>query len=305
MSCDAEDVTFLFRKFWLLNRAFRFLSRTFCLWVASQLAVKLRHVFGSWIGLFGFYIGHSRVWNESFSLLKQVVLIVEAVDDPYYFHSFHSRHSLGFSASRLVRSRLLGFSASRFLGFSVCFVLPYFSAYRFLGFSACFVLLGFSVCPIVSRLLGFSASGRISGPLLPVLWESGDRGEALDQKGVDEEGKGTSFFPQRLNPLLKCSKSSTSPATQNKRKSSSHSKWRTQVVWCYLSCDLKSPNFVPLLVCTCAIFVVVPWVNQHCCLLITPAVLWAARRVWPTTPCFPNRLAAVARNTVYTHVTTK
>ena len=53
MSCDAEDVTFLFRKFWLLNRAFRFLSRTFkflsrtfCLWVASQLALESRRDFG-------------------------------------------------------------------------------------------------------------------------------------------------------------------------------------------------------------------------------------------------------------------
>ena len=41
-------------------------------------------------------------------------------------------------------------------------------------------LLGFSACPVASRLrgfsacvglLGFSASGRISGPLLPVLWD--------------------------------------------------------------------------------------------------------------------------------------
>ena len=49
MSCDAEDVIFLFRKFWLLNGAFRFLSRTFkflsrtfCRWVASQLALESR-----------------------------------------------------------------------------------------------------------------------------------------------------------------------------------------------------------------------------------------------------------------------
>ena len=112
MSCDAEDVTFLFRKFWLLNRAFRFLSRTFkflsrtfCLWVASQLALESRRGFGCWIGHFGFYIGHFGFLNRSCWLLKRAFLIVEAVDDPYSFHSFHSRHSLGFLASRL-----LGFS---------------------------------------------------------------------------------------------------------------------------------------------------------------------------------------------------
>ena len=56
----------------------------------------------------------------------------------------------GFSASRLVRW-LLGFAASRLLG--LC------RTSRLRGFSACV------------GLLGFSASGRISGPLLPVLWD--------------------------------------------------------------------------------------------------------------------------------------
>ena len=119
MSCDAEYVTLLFRKFWLI-RTFKLLSRTFCLWVASQLALESRRGFGCWIGHFGFL-------NRSCWLLMRVFLIVEAVDDPYSFYSFHSRHSLGFLASRLVRwllgfsaclvaSRLLGFSASRLLG---------------------------------------------------------------------------------------------------------------------------------------------------------------------------------------------
>ena len=61
------------------------------------------------------------------------------------------------------------------LGFSACPV-----ASRLLGLSGGFSasrlarrlrwLLGFSACPAAPRLRGFSASGRISGPLLPVLW---------------------------------------------------------------------------------------------------------------------------------------
>ena len=161
MSCDAEDVTFLFRKFWLLNHAFRFLSRTFkflsrtfCLCVASQLALESRRGFGCWIGHFGFYIVHFGFLNRSCWLLKRVFLIVEAVDDPYSFHSFHSRHSLGFSACP-VASRLLGLSGG-------------FSASRLLGFSACPVaswLLGFSACPAASRLLGLSG-GFLASRLL-------------------------------------------------------------------------------------------------------------------------------------------
>ena len=58
----------------------------------------------------------------------------------------------GFSASRLVRW-LLGLPGGSG-GFSACPV-----ASRLRGFSACV------------GLLGFSASGRISGPLLPVLWD--------------------------------------------------------------------------------------------------------------------------------------
>ena len=209
-------------------------------------------------------------------MLKQVVLIVEAVDDPYYFHSFHSRHSLGFSASRLLGLSVLGFSVSRLLGFSAFRFVSYFRTSRLIGFSASRLVSYFSAFRFVQLFLGFSVSRFLVaflGPCYPCFGRVAIEGKPWTRKESTRRGREPLFFPQRLNPLLKCSKSSTSPATQNKRKSSSHSKWRTQVVWCYLSCDLKSPNFVPLLVCTCAIFVVVPSVNQHCCLLITPAVL--------------------------------
>ena len=81
---------------------------------------------------------------------------------------FSASRLLGFSAPRLAR-RLLGFSAcpvaSRLLGFSACWLLGLcrasrllgFSASRLLGFSACVVLRGFSASRL-SRLLGFSAS---------------------------------------------------------------------------------------------------------------------------------------------------
>ena len=106
---------------------------SFWVWVASQLALESRRGFGCWIGHFGFYIGHFGFLIRPRWLLKRVFFNVEAVDDPYSFHSFHSRHSLGFLASRF---------------------------------------LGFSACPVVSRLLGFSASGRISGPLFArALWK--------------------------------------------------------------------------------------------------------------------------------------
>ena len=170
MSCDAEYVTFLFRKFWLI-RTFKFLSRTFCLWVASQLALESRGGFGCWIGHFGFL-------NRSCWLLMRVFLDCWSGRRSLFlsFISFASFVGLlglsgGFSASRLAWW-LLGFSASRLLSFSASRL-----ARRLLGFSACLVasrlawwLLGFSACPVVSRLLDFPASGRISGPLLPVHW---------------------------------------------------------------------------------------------------------------------------------------
>ena len=163
MSCDAEDVTFLFRKFWLQNRAFRFLSRTFkflsrtfCLWVASQLALESRRGFGCWIGHFGFLnwscwllkvasnTPNTRggTWlikwlNDQFPSLvgynlhtmdwSNHVAEVGYLDcwsgrrSLYSFHAFHSRHSLGFLASRLL-GLSGGFSASRLLSRACGFV---------------------------------------------------------------------------------------------------------------------------------------------------------------------------------------
>ena len=175
------------------------------------------------------------------------------------------------------------------------------------GFSVCFVRLGFSACPMVSRLLGFLASRFLVaflGPFYPCIDRVAIEGKPWTREESTRRGRG---FPPRKGWIhyLNAPNQIHPQRPKNKRKSSAHSKWRTQVVWCYFSCCLKSPRFVPLLVCKWSIFVVVPWVNQRCCLLITPAALWAARRVWPTTPCFPGRLAAVASNTVYTHVTTR
>ena len=104
------------------------------------------------MGHFGFYIGQFCFLNRSCWLRKRVFLIVEGVHDPYSFHSFHSRHSLGFLASRLVRW-LLGFSAcpvaSRLLSFSACLV-----ASRFLGFSASRLVSYFSASRLLVAFLG-------------------------------------------------------------------------------------------------------------------------------------------------------
>ena len=121
MSCDAEDVTFLFRKFWLLNRAFRFLSRTFkflsrtfCLWVASQLALESRRGFGCWIGHFGFYNGH-------FGFLNRSCMLVAEAD---YLDCWSGRRSLFLSC------------------------ISFICVIRW-----AFWLLGSSACPVASRLL--------------------------------------------------------------------------------------------------------------------------------------------------------
>ena len=106
----------------------------------------------------------------------------------------------GFSTSRLVR-RLLGFSAclvaSRLLGLpggsSACLVASRLVSYtsRLLGFSACFVLLG------------FSASGCISGPLLPVHWiylVKGIRGKQFENINSEWYRRTASFSLYLPNP---------------------------------------------------------------------------------------------------------
>ena len=128
-------------------RTFKFLSRTFCLWIASQLALESR-----------FWLLNRSFWflHRSFLFLKSVMLVAEAnfltilipfihfirvIRWAYWLLGFSAcpmASRLGFSASRLVRW-LLG-SASRL-------------ARRLLGFAAsrlASLLLGFSACPVVS-----------------------------------------------------------------------------------------------------------------------------------------------------------
>ena len=106
----------------------------------------------------------TRLWllNQSFWFLHRSLWFL--LHGPISFCSFHSRHSLGFSASRLVW-RFLGFSASRLVGFSASRLV-----WRSLGFSASRLVGGFSASRLVRWFLGFSASRlRVAflGPLYP------------------------------------------------------------------------------------------------------------------------------------------
>ena len=78
MSGDAEDVTVLFRKSWLLSRALRFLSRTFQ-FLSWTFCFFIRLSVGFGIAT-GFWLLNRLFWflHRSFWFLESVMLVAEA-----------------------------------------------------------------------------------------------------------------------------------------------------------------------------------------------------------------------------------
>ena len=100
-----------------------------------------------------------------FACTAEARTILEAFDDPYSFHSFHFRRSLGFLASRLLWW-LLGFSACP-VASRLAWWLLRFSASRLAWWP-----LGFSASRLVRWFLGFSASRLLVeflGPFYPYI----------------------------------------------------------------------------------------------------------------------------------------